>query len=109
MWLKDRKLGPFIDGAFKGTSSQLEILKPCTQDVLGTVGQSVVDNINSAVSSALKAADAWTKLSGHERACHLYRYQRLMIRKFYIIEINFLSLMSVFYMSDVFDCMLVHW
>jgi acyl-CoA reductase-like NAD-dependent aldehyde dehydrogenase len=75
--LKDRKLGPFIDGNFKQTSSssssQFEVFKPCTEEVLAKVALTSEDDINTAVNSSLKAAGTWTNLSGHKRACHMYR------------------------------------
>jgi acyl-CoA reductase-like NAD-dependent aldehyde dehydrogenase len=72
--LKDRKLGPFIDGTFKeNSSSEFEVFKPCTEEVIAKVGVSVEDDINAAVNSSVKAAHMWTNLSGHKRACLIYR------------------------------------
>lgn len=71
--MKDRKLGPFIDGNFKDTSLKYEVLKPCTEEVLAKVGLSTEEDINAAVNSSLKVADTWSNLSGHKRACHIYR------------------------------------
>jgi acyl-CoA reductase-like NAD-dependent aldehyde dehydrogenase len=72
--LKDRKLGPFIDGTFKEiSSSEFEVLKPCTEQVIAEVGISEEDDVNAAVISCFKAADMWANLSGHKRACHIYR------------------------------------
>jgi aldehyde dehydrogenase (NAD+) len=71
--LKDRKLGPFIDGTFKETSLEFEVFRPCTEEVLAKVGLTSEDDINTAVKSSLKAADTWASLSGHKRACHIYR------------------------------------
>lgn len=76
-WLKDRKLGPFIDGTFKETSStEFEVFKPCTEQVIAKVGVSVEDDVNAAVNSSVKAADMWTNLSGHKRACLIYSLAR---------------------------------
>jgi acyl-CoA reductase-like NAD-dependent aldehyde dehydrogenase len=72
--LKDRKLGPFIDGTFKETSSsEFEVFKPCTEQVIAKVGISTEDDVSAAVDSSFKAADIWTNLSGHKRACLIYR------------------------------------
>lgn len=72
--MKDRKLGPFIDGTFKETSSsEFEVFKPCTEQVIAKVGISGEDDVSAAVNSSLKAADLWTNLNGHKRACHMYR------------------------------------
>jgi acyl-CoA reductase-like NAD-dependent aldehyde dehydrogenase len=72
--LKDRKLGPFIDGTFEDTSSStFEVFKPCTEQVIAKVWISGEDDVNAAVNSSFKAAAMWTNLSGHKRACHMYR------------------------------------
>lgn len=70
-WLQDTKLGPFIDGNFKETSVEFEVLKPCTKEVIAKVGLSAEEDVNAAVNSSLKAADTWANLSGHKRACHI--------------------------------------
>ena len=72
--MKDRKLGPFIDGTFKETSLEFEVLKPCTEQVLAQVGLSTEEDINAAVNSSLKAADTWANLGGHKTASHIYRW-----------------------------------
>ena len=72
--MQDRKLGPFIDGTFKETSVEYEVLKPCTEQVIAKVGLSTEEDVNAAVNSSLKAADTWANLSGHKRACHICRW-----------------------------------
>ena len=71
--MQDTKLGPFIDGNFKETSVEFEVLKPCTKEVIAKVGLSAEEDVNTAVNSSLKAADTWANLSGHKRACHICR------------------------------------
>ena len=73
-WLSRKKLGPFIDNKYRETSSLLfDVYEGCSNSVITKVGHSTENDINEAVSSSLKAADAWSKLSAHERARHLYR------------------------------------
>jgi hypothetical protein len=82
-WLQDKKLGPFIDGTFKETSVEFEVLKPCTEQVIAKVGLSTAEDVNAAVNSSLKAADSWANLSGHTRACHICRWACSMERFWY--------------------------
>lgn len=67
-------MGPFIDGIFKETCLEYEVFKPCTEQVLAKVGLSTEADVNAAVNSSLKEADTWANLSGHKRACHIYRW-----------------------------------
>jgi acyl-CoA reductase-like NAD-dependent aldehyde dehydrogenase len=67
-------LGPFIDGTFKQTPVEFEVLRPCTEQVIAKVGLSTEEDVNAAVNSSLKAADKWANLSGHKRACHICRW-----------------------------------
>ncbi|KAJ9583592.1 hypothetical protein L9F63_022065, partial [Diploptera punctata] len=76
-WLNGRKLGPFIDNKCKEISPLVfEVCEGCSNSVITKVGQSTENDINEAVNSSLKAADAWSKLSAHQRARHLYSYTR---------------------------------
>ena len=78
-WLKlhEKGFGHFIDGKFQSASSQpLEVFNPANGDKLATVSNGSAKDVDAAVASARKAFKTWSKLSGFDRAKHLYALAR---------------------------------
>ena len=70
--------GHFIDGQYFRTRNgeQIAVHNPATGDVLGQVANGTGADIDRAVAAARKAFTSWSKLTGHERARHLYAIAR---------------------------------
>jgi aldehyde dehydrogenase (NAD+) len=70
--------GHFINGAFvKSTGGQwIEVSNPADGAHLARVPQGTAQDVAAAVKAARKALPAWSKLSGFERARHLYALAR---------------------------------
>jgi aldehyde dehydrogenase (NAD+) len=78
-WLDAHKsgFGHFIGGAFvKSTGGWIDVRNPATGGVLAKVPQGTAADVAKAVAAARKAYPAWSKLSGFERAKHLYAIAR---------------------------------
>ena len=77
-WLDDHKagFGHFIDGAFTPAGETFAVTDPATGDVIAHVTQGTTADVGKAVAAANKAQPKWAKLSGHERAKHLYALAR---------------------------------
>ncbi len=70
--------GHFIDGAFATPpeTSWIDVTNPANGETLAKVPQGSAADVDAAVKAARKAFPAWSKLSGHERAKHLYALAR---------------------------------
>ena len=78
-WLEAhaKGFGHFIGGRFSSSSaSRLDVFNPANGEKLGTVPNGVAKDIDAAVAAARKAYGTWSKLSGFERAKHLYALAR---------------------------------
>ena len=84
-WLDQHKngFGHFIDGEFVGSSGkqQFDALNPATGEALACVAQGTERDVDAAVKAARKAFRNWSKLSGHDRARHLYAIARLIQKR----------------------------
>ncbi|MBF9035352.1 aldehyde dehydrogenase family protein [Rhodobacterales bacterium HKCCE2091] len=79
-WLDrhDRRFGPFIDGAFRKPGETFATRNPATGEELAQVTQCTAEDVDTAVRAAAKAFPKWSKLSGHQRARHIYALARLL-------------------------------
>ncbi len=70
--------GHFIGGAFARSSGKgwIEVVNPADGSVLGRVPEGTPADVALAVKAARKAFGSWSKLSGFERAKHLYALAR---------------------------------
>src|SRR6266567_873154 len=70
--------GLFIGGRWtKGKSDAgFDVINPATTARLARVTQAGQDDVDAAVAAARKAFPAWSALSGHARARHLYALAR---------------------------------
>ncbi|WP_323035100.1 aldehyde dehydrogenase family protein [Pararhodobacter sp.] len=80
-WLKGRALGHFINGAFTKPAETFATISPATGQELAQVAQGTDADVEAAVKAARKAAPAWAKLSGNQRARYLYALARLMQKR----------------------------
>ena len=80
-WLaaKGRRFGHFIGGAWTDPGGEtLESRNPANGDLLAEISVAGEAEIDAAVGAASEAFLAWSGLSGHERARHLYALARLV-------------------------------
>ena len=72
------RFGLFIGGCWtKGSNGQaFDVINPATTASLARVTQAGPEDIDAAVAAARKAFPAWSGLSGHVRARHLYALAR---------------------------------
>ncbi len=78
-WLAQhgKGFGHFIAGTFTSASGKMIAVKnPATGDVLAKVGHGTASDVDRAVQAAAKAFSSWSKLTGHQRATHLYAIAR---------------------------------
>ena len=78
-WLANhaKGFGHFIGGKFVHSKApHLEVFNPATGAKLTTIANGSAEDVNAAVSAAAKAFSSWSKLSGHQRAKHLYAIAR---------------------------------
>ena len=84
-WLAQhaKGMGHYIGGAFVPSSGggSFEVRNPATDTLLVRVAEGTAADIDSAVAAARKAFDGWSKLSGHQRARHLYALARLVQKR----------------------------
>ena len=84
-WLKthEKGFGHFIGGKFAGSSGGklFDVLNPATGAKLARVAQGTAADIDAAVKAAGKAHWMWSRLSGHDRARHLYALARLVQKR----------------------------
>ncbi|MEP9399726.1 aldehyde dehydrogenase family protein [Mesorhizobium sp. KR2-14] len=79
-WLGQHEagFGHFIDGKFTdpAASESFEVTSPANGKVLARVARGTAEDVDRAVAAATRAFKSWSKLSGHERARHLYALAR---------------------------------
>ncbi|WP_127557899.1 aldehyde dehydrogenase family protein [Nioella ostreopsis] len=72
------RFGHFIGGAFTAAGESFATRNPATGEDLAHITQGTQADVNAAVDAAAKAFPRWSKLSGHQRARHLYALARLL-------------------------------
>ena len=70
--------GHFIDGSFTPPAETFATRNPATGEDLAQISQGSDSDVDSAVKAAQRAFAKWSKLSGHQRAKHLYAIARLL-------------------------------
>ena len=75
-WLSRGPFGHFIGGAFTAPGALFDSLNPARDDVLAQLTQGSAQDVDAAVNAARAAFPAWSGLSGHARARHLYAIAR---------------------------------
>ena len=78
-WLKlhEKGFGHFINGQFQSSAGgRLDVFNPANGEKLATVPNGSAKDVEAAVAAAHKAFKGWSKLSGFERAKHLYALAR---------------------------------
>ncbi|RMA43920.1 aldehyde dehydrogenase family protein [Rhodophyticola porphyridii] len=86
---KGPAFGAFIDGAFAKPGETFATRNPATGAELARITQSSAEQVDKAVTAARRAFPGWSKLSGHQRARHLYALARLLqkhARLFAVLE-----------------------
>ncbi|MBL0372696.1 aldehyde dehydrogenase family protein [Rhizobium sp. KVB221] len=83
-WLKryGASFGHFINGDFRPSTSAKTFVthEPATGAQLATLAIGSAEDVDLAVAAARKAQGPWSKLSGHQRARHLYALARMIQR-----------------------------
>ncbi len=79
-WLTQHgnRFGHWIDGAFTKPGETFATSNPSTGKPLADVTQGTVKDIDTAIAAARRAQPKWARLSGHQRAKHLYALARLV-------------------------------
>jgi aldehyde dehydrogenase (NAD+) len=90
VFIRDRA-GLFINGSFVEPKSGkwFSTINPATEEVLAEVAEAGDEDVDLAVSAAKRAATAWRKLPGSERAKYLFRIARQLqerAREFAVLE-----------------------
>jgi aldehyde dehydrogenase (NAD+) len=79
-WLADHKdgFGHFIGGNFVRSTAKslMDVFNPHDNSVLGRVAEGTAEDVDLAVKAARRAFGPWSKLSGFQRAKHLYALAR---------------------------------
>ena len=79
-WLGFHKAGfsHFIHGVYLTVdkNQKIEVQNPATNEVLAHVSNGTAKDVDEAVASARKAFKSWSKLTGFQRAKHLYALAR---------------------------------
>lgn len=80
-FLKGTK-GIYIDGAYVESASgkTFDVTNPATEEVIATVSQAQVEDVDTAVEAARKAFDKgeWTKMEAAERSHLIYKFADLL-------------------------------
>ena len=79
-WLKAHgsRFGHWIDGGFTKPGETFETKNPATAKALAEVTQGSAKDLDAAIAAARRAQPKWARLSGHQRARHLYALARLV-------------------------------
>ena len=79
-WLKAHgsRFGHWIDGGFTKPGETFETKNPATGKALAEVTQGSAKDLDAAIAAARRAQPKWARLSGHQRARHLYALARLV-------------------------------
>ena len=72
--------GHFIGGAWTRPGKMFDVMDPSTGKRLAKVTQGSAKDVDAAVAAARKAFPAWSRLTSHERARHLYALARMVQR-----------------------------
>ena len=72
------RFGHWIDGGFTKPGETFETKNPATAKVLAEVTQGSAKDLDAAIAAARRAQPKWARLSGHQRARHLYALARLV-------------------------------
>jgi aldehyde dehydrogenase (NAD+) len=84
-WLAEHNEGlrHFIGGAFVPSASggSFEVRDPAQDTLLALVAEGTAADVDRAVAAARKAFEGWSKMSGHQRARHLYALARLVQKR----------------------------
>lgn len=82
-WLQRHSngFGHFIGGGFVKASTLFDVKNPASGALLARVGLGSAAEVDRAVKAARKAYGSWSRLSGHERALHLYAIARLVQKR----------------------------
>ncbi|MEI8178398.1 aldehyde dehydrogenase family protein [Aestuariivirga sp.] len=82
-WLKAhaKGFGHFINGAFTKAGKTFDVANPANGQTLARVSQGSAADVDAAVKAARKSFATWSKLSGHERAKHLYAIARIIQKR----------------------------
>ena len=83
-WIEDRGgvFGHWVNGAWTSTDGAelFDVSNPATAGLLARATQGTEKDVDAAVAAACAALPAWSALSGHERARHLYALARTVQR-----------------------------
>jgi len=81
-WLAshDATFGHFIGGAWTKPGTLFDVIDPSTGKRLAKVTQGSPQDADAAVTAARRAYPAWSRLTAHERARHLYALARMVQR-----------------------------
>jgi aldehyde dehydrogenase (NAD+) len=81
-WLSshDATFGHFVGGAWTKPGKLFDVIDPSTGKMLAKVTQGTTQDVDAAVNAARKAYPAWSRLTSHERARHLYALARMVQR-----------------------------
>jgi len=90
-WIARHKgrFGHFIGGAFTEPGQGFSTKNPASGEDLAQITQGTQDDVDTAVEAAARAFPRWSRLSGHQRARHLYAIARLLqkhARLFAVLE-----------------------
>jgi aldehyde dehydrogenase (NAD+) len=72
------RFGHWIDGGFTKPGETFETKNPATAKALAEVTQGSAKDLDAAIAAARRAQPKWARLSGHQRAKHLYALARLV-------------------------------
>jgi aldehyde dehydrogenase (NAD+) len=81
-WLASHNatFGHFIGGSWTKPGKSFDVIDPSTSKRLARVTQGTAQDVDAAVATARKAFPAWSRLTPHERARHLYALARMIQR-----------------------------
>jgi aldehyde dehydrogenase (NAD+) len=81
-WLASHNatFGHFIGGTWTKPGKTFDVTDPSTSKRLAKVTQGTTQDVDAAVAAARKAFPAWSRLTGHQRARHLYALARMIQR-----------------------------
>ena len=82
-WLKahEQGFGHFINDSFTRPSKLFDVANPATGQTIARVSVGSTADVDAAVKAARTAFGPWSKLSGHERAKHLYAIARTIQKR----------------------------
>src|SRR5687767_7966064 len=81
-WLSSHNgtFGHFIGGAWTKPGQTFEVIDPSSTRPLARTTQGSAEDVDAAVGAARKAFPAWSRLTPHARARHLYALARMVQR-----------------------------